>query len=170
MFLYVCLFCLLSGSLQLEKCRSYLNVRLQGTKYAGRLEVCYSQRRYHFWMPVCDGSWSNIDAGVVCRQLNFTNPAYQGLYTKVCCFCLSVCMYVRLSVSLSVCMSISLSLCLSVWQSDCLSVSVTVCLSVCLFISVFICLFVYLSDFLPPSLPPFLPPSLPVFSLFFSHR
>ena len=148
MFLYVCLFCLLPGSLQLDGCRSYLNVRLQGTKYAGRLEVCYrpSQWRNHFWMPVCDDNWSNVDAGVVCRQLNFTNPAYQGLYTKA--VCLSVCLYVYPSVCLSVfsvCMSISLSVCLAVCMSGCLSVCLTVCLSVCLFISVFVCRFVYLS-------------------------
>ena len=125
MFLYVCLFCLLPGSLQLDECRSFLNVRLQGTKYAGRLEVCYpSQWRNHFWMPVCDDNWSNVDAGVVCRQLNFTNPAYQGLYTKA--VCLSVCPYVHLSVCLSVCMyvhlSVSLSGSLTVCMSGCLSV------------------------------------------------
>ena len=150
MLLYVCLFCLLPGSLQLEKCRSYLDVRLQGTKYAGRLEVCYSQWRKNFWMPVCDDNWSNVDAGVVCRQLNFTNPAYQGLYTKA--VCLSDCMYVHLSVclsSLSVCPSLCLSVCLSgsltVCMSGCLSVSLPDCLSVCLPIHLCICLSLCLS-------------------------
>ena len=42
----------------------------------GRLEVCYSE----VWGRVCDSSWSNLEASVVCKQLG-----YQG--TLACPVC-----------------------------------------------------------------------------------
>ena len=43
------------------------DVRLvDGTdRYEGRVEICFNET----WGTVCDGMWSNEDAGVVCRQL-----------------------------------------------------------------------------------------------------
>lgn len=45
------------------------NIRLQGgTATQGFVEVCNN----NVWGTVCDNSWDNIDAEVVCRELGFT--------------------------------------------------------------------------------------------------
>ena len=44
-------------------------VRLAGgdTANEGRVEVCYDR----VWGSVCDSYWSNINAAIVCQQLDF---------------------------------------------------------------------------------------------------
>ena len=45
------------------------DVRLAGglSSNQGRVEICYNNQ----WGTVCDNSFNNIDARVVCRQLGF---------------------------------------------------------------------------------------------------
>ena len=59
---------------QQESCDTLWDVRLTGTRYACVLEICH----LFVWLSVCGDNWSNNSAGVVCRQLNFTNRSYQS--------------------------------------------------------------------------------------------
>ena len=45
-------------------------IRLEGGRslYEGRVEICRNQR----WGSVCDNSWTNVDATVVCRHLGYS--------------------------------------------------------------------------------------------------
>ena len=86
------LFILSSGLVQSETCDTRLDVRIKGKSNAGPAEVCWSRKGAYQWQPICgydldgydlDGylwnyHWNEIEAGIVCRQLNFTDPSYQG--------------------------------------------------------------------------------------------
>ena len=58
-----------------EPCTPYGRVRLVAgsTKTEGRVEVCQNG----VWGTVCDDSWNNADASVVCRQLGYVAEGEQ---------------------------------------------------------------------------------------------
>lgn len=55
-------------------------VRLRGSRsaFGGRVEVCVELS----WTTICDETWDNLDASVVCRQLGFS-PYGIGSYNRV---------------------------------------------------------------------------------------
>ena len=81
---------------QEESCskEDLLEVRLQESNfpesnYAGRVEVRWREKNHsaNQWQAACGDSWTSTDAGVVCRQLHFTNAQNQG---KRYCACTSL--------------------------------------------------------------------------------
>ena len=80
-----------SGLAQTDTCDTRMDVRIKGKSNVGPLEVCWIiNNSGPRWWPICGyydlydnnwiGYWSEIEAGIVCRQLNFTDPSYQGSY------------------------------------------------------------------------------------------
>ena len=67
-----CYFCFLTV-ISIGTVCSHGAVRLVGgnSTVQGRVEVCVNNQ----WGTVCSNSWSNSDAGIVCRQLGFSFSA-----------------------------------------------------------------------------------------------
>ncbi len=74
MKIIVYLLAIVDMSLQDEQCLNIGEVRLTGSRYAGLVEVCHLFQ----WKTVCGDDWSDTSAGVICRQLNYTDPSHQG--------------------------------------------------------------------------------------------
>lgn len=57
------------------------NIRLMGgdSENEGRVELCVGRQ----WGTVCDDSWDNNDATVVCKQLNFSAEGNISLISSI---------------------------------------------------------------------------------------
>ena len=57
------------------------NVRLMNgsTSSEGRVEICYNGR----YETVCDDFWDEIEARIVCKQLNFTVTTTSKIYLQL---------------------------------------------------------------------------------------
>ena len=57
------------------------DIRLTGgsSLWEGRVEICQSNS----YLRVCDDLWDELEASVVCRQLNYTGQGCDGYYSAV---------------------------------------------------------------------------------------
>ena len=105
------------------------SIRLAGgSSSSGRVEI----KHLGSWRGVCDDSWDDKDAAVICRMLGFR------------CVCVCVCVCVGVSVCVCVCMCVFWCVCLSVYVLVCVHVCVCGGVSVCWCVYVYMCVCMYM--------------------------
>ena len=109
------------------------SIRLAGgSSSSGRVEI----KHLGSWRGVCDDSWDDKDAAVICRMLGFRCVC---VCLCVCwCECLCVCLYVCVLVCVSVCVCVGVCACVCVGGSVCAGVCMCTC--VCLYMLACMCM------------------------------